>query len=244
MVSKSNWKAWVIVGAAVALFVTSGGLLIASNMGFKINTPLQNAFLAPGPKADNWRCLPWNAPDPTAAPFTFTDLCTIYTAAGATKANVTLATIAPATGVTTSVNCAVGSVVAVDGGAVGPPGIRMRVTGAVAPASPTNIVIVGSSNETETFPTIIGGFLAPGPKADNWICPPYHTTWTTASTVCTTFGILVGQGNVARIESTTGITTTHNCGLAANNFNLIMGEAIRVRKTTAGNVVGTLPPHF
>jgi hypothetical protein len=235
MVSKTNWKAWVVLAAAVALFATSGGVLIASNMGFKINTALQNGFVAPGPKGDNWRALPWVSPNTT-----YTALCNTFAAAGATKANISLTTINPATGTALTVSCAVGNATLIPVGG----GIRVRVTGAVAPASPPNIVLVGSSNETAAFPTIQGGFIAPGPKGDNWLAPPYHTTWTKASEICTTFGLGVGAGNVTRLESTTGAATTHNCGLAANNFTLVIGEAIRVRKISAGNIVGTLPPHF
>jgi hypothetical protein len=235
MISKATWKVWVIMGAAVALFVTSGGLLMASNMGFKINTALQNGFIAPGPKGDNWRALPWNSPNTT-----YTALCTTFANAGATKANLSLLTINPATGVSTTVNCAVGNAALIPVGG----GIRVRVSGAAAPASPANVVLVGSSNETAPFPTIQGGFLAPGPKGDNWLAIPYHTTSTKASDICTTFGLGVGQGTVTRVESTTGVATNFSCGLAANNFNLVIGEAVRVRKTTAGNIVGTLPPHF
>jgi hypothetical protein len=236
MVSKSNWKAWVVLGAAVALFATSGGILMASNMGFKINTALQSAFVAPGPKGDNWRALPWNSPNTT-----YTALCNTFAAAGATKANVTIAQIAAATGTTTSFNCVVGSATAIDPTR----GVRIRVTGGVAPASPSNVVLVGSSNETALFPILQAGFVAPGPKGDNWIGVPYHTTWTKASEVCTTFGYVLASGaSIARIASDTGTTTSHTCGLAANNFNLVIGESVRIRKTTAGNTAATLPPHF
>ncbi len=235
MISKTNWKAWVILGVAVALFATSGGILMASNMGFKINTALQNGFLLPGPKGDNWRALPWVSPNTS-----YTALCNTFGAAGATKSNIALTTINPATGAATNVNCAVGNAALIPVGG----GIRIRVSGTGAGTSPANIVLVGSSNETAAFPTIQGGFLNPGPKGDNWLAPPYHTTWVQAANICTTFGLGVGQGNVTRIEPTTGIATTHNCGLAGNNFNLIIGEAVRLRKTTAGNIAGTLPPHF
>lgn len=236
MVSKSNWKAWVVLGAAVALFATSGGILMASNMGFKINTALQNGFIAPGPKGDNWRALPWVSPNTT-----YTALCNTFAAAGATKANVQLAQVNAATGVVTNVNCLVGSAAAIDPAR----GVRVRVTGGVAPASPTNIVLVGSSNESASFPILQGGFVAPGPKGDNWLGYPYHTTWTKASEVCTTFGYVLASGaSIARIDSSTGVTTSHTCGLAANNFNLVIGESVRVRKTTAGNTAATLPPHF
>ena len=236
MVSKANWKAWVILGAAVALFVTSSGLLMASNMGFKLNTSLQKGFAAPGPKGDNWRALPWNSPNTT-----FTNLCNTFAAQGATKANVTLATINASTGGVTSVSCAIGSATAIDGRS----GVRIRITGTTSPASPGNVVLVGSSNESLALPTIVGSFVAPGPKADNWLSVPYHTTWTVAENVCSSFGIGSGAGNVTRIEATTGGLTSHPCGTTISNFSLVIGEAVRIRKTTAGNgPAGVLPPHF
>jgi hypothetical protein len=240
MVSKANWKAWVILGAAVALFVTSGGLLMASNMGFKINTSLKNNFvLGSAPTGDNWRCLPWNSPNTT-----FTALCNTFSGQGAAKANVTLATINPSTGGTTSVACSIGSTTALSG----PAGVRIRIggTGACpgATCSPANVVFVGSSNETASFPTIIGGFLlGAAPKGDNWICPPYHTTWTKASDVCTAFGLGAGT-TIARIEATTGATSSLTCPNIGTNFSLVIGESIRIRKTPAGNVAPLLPPHF
>jgi hypothetical protein len=62
MVSKANWKTWVILGVAVAVFATSAGVVVASNMGYKINKGLQNGFAAPGPKGDNWLSIPYNSP--------------------------------------------------------------------------------------------------------------------------------------------------------------------------------------
>ncbi|HEU5182497.1 MAG TPA: hypothetical protein VFW45_17050 [Candidatus Polarisedimenticolia bacterium] len=236
MVSKTNWKAWVVLGAAVALFATSGGILMASNMGFKINTALQNGFIAPGPKGDNWRAIPWVSPNTT-----YTAMCNTFAAAGATKANVTIAQINASTGAATSANCAVGSATAIDPTR----GVRVRITGGVAPASPTNIVLVGSSNESASFPILQGGFVAPGPKGDNWLGIPYHTTWTKAQDICTSYGFVLATGvTVARIDAASGAATSFTCGLTANNFNLVIGEAIRIRKTTAGNPAALLPPHF
>jgi len=236
MVSKANWKAWVVLGAAVALFVTSGGLLMASNMGFKINTSLKNNFaLGAAPQGDNWRCLPWVSPNTT-----FTNLCTTFSNQGATKANVSAFVINPATGGTTNVTCSIGSATAISA----PTGIRIRVLGGVAPASPANVVLVGSSNETATFPSIIGGFaLGAAPKGDNWICPPYHTTWAKAGDVCTSFGLGAGT-TITRIEANTGAATNLQCPNIGTNFNLVIGEAIRIRKVPAGNVAPLLPPHF
>jgi hypothetical protein len=242
MISKANWKTWVILGAAVALFVTSGGLLMASNMGFKINTSLKNNFaLGAAPQGDNWRCLPWNSPNTN-----FTNLCATFTAQGAFKNNVSAFVSNPVTGGVTNVQCSVGSGTLISA----PTGIRIRINGTGAcpgaSCSPSNVVFVGSSNETASFPAIIGSFaLGAAPKADNWICPPYHTTWTKAGDVCTAYGFGVGsQTTVTRIDANTGTLTNFQCPNIGTNFSLVIGESIRIRKVPAGNNAALLPPHF
>ena len=47
---------------------------------------------------------------------------------------------------------------------------------------------------------------------------------------------------IARIEAFAGTTTTHTCATQNVNFDLILGKAVRVTKTTQGNVVGIIPP--
>lgn len=239
MVSKANWKTWVIMGAAVALFVTSGGLLMASNMGFKINMGLQNAFAAPGPKGDNWRSLPWNGPNST-----FTILCNTFAAAGASKGNINVSAVDPTTG-----GALGGSCVAAAGAIPVGRGIRVRVTGLTPPLSPNSIVIVGSSNETAAFPSIFGPFAAPGPKGDNWLSIPYHTTWTKAQDICTTFGSTVATGlpagsTITRVDASTGSPISFNCVInTGTNFSLVIGESVRIRKPNPP-IPGIVPPHF
>ena len=232
MDGKSHWTAYAIVAAFVVVLGVPTTMLMASNIGWKINVPLQNGFLVPGPKGDNWRGVA-----PVSPYVTYTALCNVFAAAGATKANINLSTINPATGTTTSVNCVVGNAAAIPAGR----GIRIRVTGAVAPASPANVVLVGASGSAPVIPTIVGGFLSPGPKGDNWITPPITTTLVRASDVCTHLGLGLGAGAVTRFNSSTGAVTTHNCGLAAGNFNLVGGESIRVRKTTPGDILAPAP---
>jgi len=236
MVSKSNWKAWVFLGAAVALFVTSGGLVMASNMGFKINKFVQNNQLGLGPKADNWVSLPFNHPYTTMKA-----LCNAFVTTAPLR--ITISTLAPATGIFTNFNC-LGA-----GGAApaGPAGVRVRVVGTIPAESPSNVVLVGSSNETQPWPTIFGGFLGLGPKGDNWISIPYHTTFLKANEICAHLGLGLTAGTVSRIDATSGAFTNFACGGAvggATNFTLVIGESYRVRKNSAGNVVGSLPPHF
>lgn len=234
MVSKTNWKSWVIVALAVAVFATAGGLVMASNMGFKINKQLFPGFiLAQAPKRDNWVSLPYSNPYPDAK-----KLCV---ALGTSAATFTITQLNPSTG-GTLVNylCSLSTVVALDPTR----GIRIRNTG----TTPTNGVLVGSSNESQALPTMLGGFvLSQAPKKDNWISVPYHTTWVKAEDVCVTMGLGTGTGSVVRINADPAATNliSHPCGgTVVNNFSLVIGEAVSVRKTAAGDITGKLPPHF
>ena len=235
MVAEMKWSLFAIVAAFAAVLVLPGTMVLASNIGWKINVPLQNGFVSPGPKGDNWRGIA-----PVSPYTTYTALCNAFVAAGAAKANVNLATLNPSTGIVTSVNCLVANATALDPGR----GIRVRITGVVAPASPANIVLVGASGTAAVIPAIVGGFVSPGPKGDNWITPPVTSRLVRASEVCTYLGLGLGAGTISRLDPSTGLTVTHNCGLVANNFSLVAGESIRVRKTTPGGVVPPPWPIF
>jgi hypothetical protein len=237
MVSKANWKTFAILGVVAALFVCSGGLLMASNMGFKLNKFIQNNQTGAGPKADNWVSIPYNSPYTN-----FTQLCNAFVTTN--KLRITISRIDPVTGTFTNVNCLAGSAVALDGAV----GLRVRVVGTIAAESPSNVVLVGASNETKPWPNIIGSFSGSGPKGDNWVSIPYHTTMLKANEICTLAGIpALTNGTVSRIDPTTGTFTNFPCGSpvgSATNFSIVIGEAYRIRKNTAGTTVGALPPHF
>ena len=208
----------------------------ASNIGFRFNKGLQLGFTAPGPKADNWLAMPWVSPTST-----YTALCNALAAQGFSKANVTLQTIDPTTGNSTSVNCLIGSATGIPAGRA----VRMRVIGT---AGPSSVILSGSHDDTIALPTIVGGFVTPGPKGDNWLSIPYHTTWKKASDVCTALGATLASGtNISRIDPFTGNTTVFTCGLSqgtSSNFVLAPGEGIRIRKSTAGSFAGVFPPHY
>jgi len=235
MVRNANWKTWVILAVAAGVLITSGGLVMASNFGFKINKQLYAGFLlAQAPKRDNWISIPYNSP--------YTDAKKLCNAILATTATTTLVQLNPVTG-TTTVNypCSLSTIVALNSAV----GIRIRATA----ATPTSGVLVGSSNEATTLPTVLGGFLLPqAPKKDNWISVPYHTTWAKAEDVCVTMGIGTGAGTVIRINPDPAVganTVSHPCGgTLVQNYSLVIGEALNVRKTSAGDVVGKLPPHY
>jgi hypothetical protein len=138
-------------------------------------------------------------------------------------------------------------------------GVRIRVTGATA-ASPSSVILVGSSLETQNTPKLIpnavdGGPVCLGTSSNNWLSVPYHTTWTTANDVCVSMGTttLATAVRITRVTST-GALQNFSCGTtlpSATNFNIVIGEAVRACDTAAPltNLPGAAPggvlvPHF
>jgi hypothetical protein len=138
-------------------------------------------------------------------------------------------------------------------------GVRIRVTGITA-ASPSSVILVGSSLETQNTPRLIpnavdGGNICAGNTSNNWLSVPYHTTWINANDVCISLGTttLATAVRITRV-SNTGVTGNFNCGTAlpsASNFGIVIGEGIRVCDTAAPttNLPGAAPggvlvPHF
>ena len=230
-----NWKSWAILGLAVAVLVTSGTAVMASNMGFKINKQIYNGYTASkAPKAVNWISLPYSSP--------YNNMKSLCNAMGTTASTVTIYQLNASTGLGTSMSCALSLATLLDSTR------GVRVTNA-STNPPTNAVLVGASDETKTFPTIYGGFiLAQAPKKDNWISIPYHTTAIKAEDICLNLGIGAGAGTVIRINADPASSTntiSHPCGnTLVSNFTVVIGEALDVRKTTAGDIIGKFPNHF
>lgn len=218
-------------GALIVSLMILSAPLMASNMGFRLKQPLVNGFiLAQAPQGENWISLPYANPWPSAK-----DLCT---ARFGDSLSVTIAKLDPQTGATTSFNCGQsGGFLLMDV----PRGIKIRITG----SSFNSVILVGSHDGTKPLPTIYGGFvLALAPKGDNWISVPFHTTWMKAEDVCVTLNLGPGQGGqVVRKDAATGSSISHPCGTSVNNFDLVLGEAIMIRKTSQGDIVGVIPPH-
>jgi hypothetical protein len=227
-----SWKSWVIVGVAVAVMCASGGLLMASNMGFKINKALTSGFLgAQAPKGHNWISLPYTSPYANAKAF--------CTAAGVATNAGTATIIDPATGTLTNFLC----------GGAGPgftingaQGLRFTIAGAGVPSA----VLVGASNEATQL-SILDNFLgAQAPKKYNWVSVPYHTTWVKANDICVTMANATNAVTITRIDASTGGVTNHLCGQGAGgtgNFSLVIGESVRITRAGAG-VITFFPPHF
>jgi len=230
-----NWKSWVILGLAVAVLVTSGTLVMASNMGFKINKQLYSGYVASkAPKSVNWISIPYSSP--------YNNMKALCNAMGTTASTVTIYQLNASTGLGSSMVCSLSLTTTLDAAR------GVRITNA-STNPPTNVVLVGASDEAKLLPTIYGGFiLAQAPKKDNWISIPYHTTCIKAEDVCLMLGIGAGAGTVIRINAdpASGTNTiSHPCGnTLVSNFSIVIGEALDVRKTTAGDITGKLPTHF
>jgi hypothetical protein len=258
MLRKSSWKTWVILGVAVAIMTASGSMMMASNMGFKINKQMwAKEVAAQSPKRDNWISLPYNNPYPNPKA-----LCSTLGYSGLQQS---IRKLNPATGTFADGSGDTGFNFTCNGAGPGcsagqtcnpmPTNVGLLVRNTLTTVGDfTGSVLVGSSNETQPLPKIYGGFVASGaPKKDNWISVPYHTTWVRASDICATVGLTtLLSGSIVRVNgdpaASTAVTTC-NCSTTVcsgtNNFSLVMGEAVIVRKNTAGDLAGPIfPPHF
>lgn len=242
MARNGNWKTWVILGTAAAVMITSGGLLMASNFGFKINKGITSNFTgATAPKGYNWISLPYSSP--------YANAKAVCAAAGVTTNAGTLTFTDPPSGTNTSFLCgAAGPGFLLTGNSPG--GILMRTLGlrlTVAGAGIANAVFVGSSDETIQI-SLLKGFLGnQAPKLYNWISVPYHTTWIKANDICVTVGNATNAVTITRIAGSTGTPTTHLCGqgaAGAGNFSLVVGESVRITWAGAGAAAVFFPPHF
>ena len=232
-----NWKTWVILGLVVAVVVASGSLVMASNMGFKINKALKNGYVAANaPIGNNWISLPYNNPYASAK-----DFCN---AIPTTSAGATVSQLDGTTGAYTSFKC--------NAAATFPPagtnfnlnplkGVLFTATGSVI----TGVVMVGSSNETSTI-TLLDAYVANNaPVKVNWISAPYHMTWVTANDICVTLGSVSAAYTISRLDAVTGAYTSHKCNAGVPGFSLVMGESIQITKTgTTPAQVAWFPPHF
>jgi hypothetical protein len=276
----------------VALFVVSGGVVTASNMGFKINKQLATFFTTAGLNNVTWVSVPYNNPYTT-----FGGVCRAvaqganipFSAAMISTVNVeeTLVAVGVDAGLNggarnqpcitccpTSAcagaggNCgknivqnqnAIGISPGMSGSNGGLAGVRIRITGNTA-TSPSSVVIVGSSLETQNTPRLIPntvdvGPLCVGSVSNNWISVPYHATWSTANDACVSLGTttLASGVRITRIANN-GTAGNFNCGTplpSASNFNIVIGEGIRVCDTAAPGTNlpsaapgGILVPHF
>jgi hypothetical protein len=227
---KSHFTLAVVLVAAV--MVVAGGVVTASNTGFKLNKPLNQK--GAGQIGNNWTSLPYFNP--------YGNLGAFCTQTGLLTSGIqrdTIADIDPVTGATSTVTC--GTAAATARAIFTGRGIRIsRPTTIVGT---TSIIIVGSHNPSQSITVPDAGGGAVGTL---WFAVPYHTTAVTAADLCLSSGLTssgIQRATVQRLNAATGGFTTVTCGTAAaSTLNLVLGEAVALREPNGP--LSFIPAHF
>lgn len=231
---KSHFTLAVVLVAAVML--VAGGVVTASNTGFKLNKPL--AVAGAGQTGNNWTSIPFFNPYGNVGAFCAqTGLFT----SGINRD--TILDIDPVTGVSTTVTCGTA-------GANTRPifvGRGLRIRRPAPPGGPnvqTSIIIVGSHNPSQQITVPDAGTT--GNVGILWFSVPYHTTAVTAADLCLSSGLTstgIQRATIQRVNATNGVPTTVTCGTAAaGTLTLVLGEAVALRDPV-GPITFT-PAHF
>lgn len=240
----SNWlKVAVAVTACVVLL--AGDMALASNMGFKMNkviSPFADAT------RENWVALPYRHP--------YVGMQDVCAALGLTPNNAAskIRRIDPQTGITTSWDCgAVGNSPCLQnagGSCSGTPAEHVKRAGLIV----TNNVAAGGvlvgSHQSNPPGSITLKPRGGSPIGDNYFSVPYHTTDVTFQDLCVDLALPgtsgAANGKVERRNAATGATTSWDCQAIGTAPSLILGEAVRVTFTGAGDIVVAAghPAHF
>jgi len=226
---KSHFTLAVVLVAAV--MIVAGGVVTASNTGFKLNK--QIIASGAGQIGNNWTSIPYF--NPYGNQRTFCQQVGLITA-GLSQDSVV--DIDPATGITSTLAC--GSAAAGARPIFPGRGIRIRRP---AGQPTTSIIIVGSHNPSQSVTVPDAGA---GQIGTLWFAVPYHTTAVSANDVCLSSGLTstgLSRGTIVRVNATTGVLTTVSCGsAAASSLSLVLGEAISIREPNGP--VSFIPAHF
>jgi len=223
-----NSSKLVVAIAVVFAVVLSIGVAQASNMGFKMNRVIQ-PLGTPSPKGQNQVALPFKNPYSTAQ-----DVCDALGLSNvAPKGKVSY--VNASTGTTSSHNC----------GDAGPFALTARQGLIVNNNTAAGGIVVGSHQANPPGTISLIGLATPAPKGQNRFPVPYHTTAVNAQDLCVDLGLpSPSNGKIQRIDASSGVTSSHNCG-DAGAFNLVLGEAVIITFTGATiNVPTGHPAHF
>lgn len=197
MLRKNRIGLFAVTAVAASLLV--GGLVVGSNMGFKMNLQLTRGVA-------QWVSIPYISPYANADA-----VLTNTMPAGGTVTRF-LPTNPPSqqfwTG-TLGTNFAV----------VGGEGYQLTPTGTIG--TTYNVIIVGSHDPFQTVPA--GGFIA---SRDYLVSIPYHTTFINAGDV---LADLPSAGTVTRLLKTSPPSVQFWTGSLGTNFGVVLGEAYNVR---------------
>lgn len=234
---KSHFGLAVVLVAAV--MIVAGGVVTASNTGFKLNKPLEpvGAGGLPAGKGNNWVSIPYFNPYSSWRQFC---IQTGLISSGAAPAQDLLLETNPATGGNVQATC--GAPAALTNVLTPGRGIRVRRPGSIT--TQTSIIIVGSHNPSLTVSAPAG--VVSSHIGDFWFAVPYHTTAVTAADLCAQAGLWgasVPRATVTRVNAVTGANSLVQCGTAtASTLNLVLGEAVMLRDPHGP--VSFVPAHF
>lgn len=227
---KSHFTLAVVLVAAAML--VAGGVVTASNTGFKLNKPLAQS--GNGQIGANWTSIPYFNP--------YGNLGAFCTQTGLITSGVqrdTISDIDPVSGASSTVTC--GTAGATSRAIFVGRGIRIRRPTTVV--GTTSIIIVGSHNPSQSITVPDAGT---GSIGTLWFSVPYHTTAVTAADLCLSSGLTsagVQRATIQRLNATTGVFTTVTCGTAAaSTLNLVLGEAVAIREPNGP--LSFIPAHF
>lgn len=232
---KSHFSLAVVLVAAAMLI--AGGVVTASNTGFKLNKPLEpiGPGGVPAKKGDNWASVPYFNPYGTWGAFC-TQLGLITS--GIATARDQLQEVDPNTGAAFQSACGLNTARPLIPGR----GIKIRRPASIV--AQTSVIIVGSHNPSMSVVAPQG--VTGSHIGDLWFAVPYHTTAVSAGDVCAQAGLWVGtppRATVSRLNPVTGATTLVTCGTAAANaLNLVLGEAVLLRDPH--QPISFIPAHF
>jgi hypothetical protein len=227
---KSHFTLAVVLVAAVML--VAGGVVTASNTGFKLNKPLSQS--GAGQIGNNWTSIPYFNPYGNLGAFcTQTGLIT----SGVTRDTIT--DIDPVNGASSAVTCGTAAATA------RPifPGRGIRIRRPTSVVGTTSIIVVGSHNPSLSVSVPDSGAGAIGTL---WFAVPYHTTAVTAADLCLSSGLTsagIQRATIQRLNAVNGGFTTVTCGTAAaSTLNLVLGEAVAIREPNGP--LSFIPAHF
>jgi len=95
-----------------------------------------------------------------------------------------------------------------------------------------------TADSTPITITVPGGYTSP--DFGVLVSIPCQSGINTAEQFCQLSGLAFGD-TVTRHDSCTGTFVNHQCGQITNNYSVLPGEALRIRKFSAGNVTYTNP---
>jgi hypothetical protein len=200
----------------VAVFV-AGGLVVASNMGFKY---VPNWTI---PVNDYWISVSYNNQYSTAD-----DICTDI---GSTATQ--LSRFDTPTGFRSDWTCGGPGD---DFSIIAGEGYYLRVN-----ASTTTSVLVGSPATSVTVPP--GGWAATALR-DHLISIPYHTQATNAEDICNEISAVSGTtaAQMSRFDTPTNFRSDWTCGGPGDNFSIQIGEGYMAR--VSSGTAGFSPSHY